>query len=345
MKTLTITTITIFLFLLHHTLLAQDCGTVSSDCITSSIEDIYTSEEGIEITIRVALNDDCPFNNAVSHVSVGLPDDIVVISPSENDIFQSNYSGIGYVVENMTDFPFYSIKFNVQEGLEGIKPGQFDEFTFAIPHGSEITFFPIEVKIGPNSNIMEVDISEECIALMPVELIEFKGIELAGQINLEWATVTELNHSHFEVEKSNDGRTWNMIGKIDSHHNSSEMNYYVFGDGEIETTINYYRLKMVDFDGSFEYSDVIIVEAKMENIKPSMELSIFPNPTIKDINIELSNMDNGVLILRNAVGAMMHTENINENYATINMSLYPKGIYYVSIETGQERLTQKVIKN
>lgn len=343
MRTFALTIIATLLTL--TTLFSQDCGTVSYSCITSTVANIQPLDEGIEITVRVALDGSCPTNNAVSHVSVGLPEAMKAISPLDNEIYVSGYSGIGYVIENMSSFPFHSIKFNVQEGLEGIKPGEADEFTFFIPHGSEVTSLPVEVKIGSTSNIMEVEISEECISLMPVELTSFEGSEKDNGIVLSWSTATEENSSHFEIQKSKNGQDWRVIGEVKSHGNSVEEKHYAFNDGNVTEEVNYYRMRMVDLDETFEYSETIVVRTSSVSDSKMVEVNIFPNPTANYLNLDFKGASNADMNIRivNGNGSAVYN-GTGTDVERIDVSEYATGTYFLIVDNGKEVQTKRFIK-
>lgn len=93
---------------------------------------------------------------------------------------------------------------------------------------------------------------------LPVELISFTGKEIGEGNLLEWITASEINTQEFIIEKSTNGLDFKEIGSVVAVGNSFEQNKYFFIDVK-KTSINYYRLKMVDFDGSFEYSNVLVI--------------------------------------------------------------------------------------
>lgn len=99
--------------------------------------------------------------------------------------------------------------------------------------------------------------------LLPVELLYFR---VNGDV-LEWATASEENNSHFEVERSVDGRDFLAIGKVEGNGTTSERNEYKYN---IPQGAAYYRLKQVDFDGAYEYSDVVFSRGDVD------EFTVFP---------------------------------------------------------------------
>ena len=112
---------------------------------------------------------------------------------------------------------------------------------------------------------------------LPVELISFDVTYSNSSINLKWSTATELNNHGFEIERSLDKTNWATIGFREGKGTTSEPQNYSFSDdiSEISSSKLYYRLKQIDFNGSFEYSK--IVEVEIAPTKFSLQQN-YPNP-------------------------------------------------------------------
>ncbi len=124
---------------------------------------------------------------------------------------------------------------------------------------------------------------QPCSAILPVELTRFDGDADGCNIHLSWSSSTEENFSHYELERSNDGRTFEFAESIKGS-NSQEGGHYFFNDKQAGLS-NYYRLKMIDFDLTYEYSKIIHVEADCEIIK---KITVYPNPVGDDfINVKV----------------------------------------------------------
>jgi hypothetical protein len=94
-------------------------------------------------------------------------------------------------------------------------------------------------------------------SIVPVQLIYFRGKSEADRVRLNWATATEINSSHFNVERSTDLKDFTTIGKITSAGDSRQRIEYNFLDEAPLPGVNYYRLKQVDKDGTSELSKII----------------------------------------------------------------------------------------
>ena len=121
---------------------------------------------------------------------------------------------------------------------------------------------------------------------VPVELVSFNASVNENSVKLSWITATELNNSGFEVQRSNESEVWENIGFVRGNGTTTEINYYSFTDENLEEGSYAYRLKQVDLDGTYEYSNIVLVEI----ITPiEFELSQnYPNPFNPSTTIKFS---------------------------------------------------------
>lgn len=111
------------------------------------------------------------------------------------------------------------------------------------------------------------------ISPLPVSLLSFTGRVKGNQAHLFWTTASEENTSHFEVEKSADGKNWHTAGQVEAAGNSQKIQRYELTDA-VFAAAAYYRLKSVDRDGSFSLSKAIWLESQQ-----LVQLELVPNPT------------------------------------------------------------------
>ncbi|MFK7807737.1 MAG: T9SS type A sorting domain-containing protein [Saprospiraceae bacterium] len=180
---------------------------------------------------------------------------------------------------------------------------------------------------------------------LPVELIDFIAIpnKEQRQVSLNWTTGSETNNSYFEVERSSNARDWQLINKIAGKGNSFIQNAYEAVDNNAFTGSNYYRLKQVDFDGSFEYSDVVQVNLF------GQEISVYPNPVNDRLFVETTAL--GVtdrVELYSAHGVLVKSIAITEDVDRIEMNFsdVPNGLYFLSIKdsSGMLRDYHRILK-
>ncbi len=126
------------------------------------------------------------------------------------------------------------------------------------------------------------------IVVIPVNLLSFFGEKADKQHLLKWSTSQEQNSSHFELERSIDGRHFSKIGTTAAAGNSNTEKNYQYSDATPMQGNNFYRLKMVDLNGTAKYSNIILLRVNGENAS----MVIYPNPATKTLNVEISAVDN-----------------------------------------------------
>lgn len=118
--------------------------------------------------------------------------------------------------------------------------------------------------------------ADEFPGIIPVELVSFNVALEQNKVVLNWQTATELNSSHFEVERKSEGSDWNSIGRVNAAGNSTSRIDYRFVDDNLVGNQLSYRLKLVDLDGSFTYSQEVEINSSLPT---SFSLSQnYPNP-------------------------------------------------------------------
>ena len=172
---------------------------------------------------------------------------------------------------------------------------------------------------------------------LPVSLTGFSIKKQNANAVLNWQTETEINASHFEIERSSDGKNFVSVGRVTAINQAGKQNYS-FTDVAPIKGINFYRLKTVDRDGAFKYSSI-----NKLSFGGQLVFSIFPNPaqdmvTISGITddriIKLLSSDGKELIKRRATGQSM----------TLNLSGYAPGFYIIQYDNGKTIYREKFIK-
>jgi len=121
---------------------------------------------------------------------------------------------------------------------------------------------------------------------IPVELTKFVSVIRKGDVILEWSTATELNNLGFEVQRSSKGNEFVTVGFVNGKGTVTEIQNYTFTDENMEVGSYSYRLKQVDYDGTFEYSNV--VEADVTAPKVFALEQNYPNPFNPGTKIKFS---------------------------------------------------------
>lgn len=158
---------------------------------------------------------------------------------------------------------------------------------------------------------------------LPVELTNFNANCQPGHISLSWSTLTELNNDFFAIERSENLLNWISIDTIQGSGNSTEILNYSSTAWEISDT--YYRLKQVDFNGDYSYSDVISGHCR-NNLDEV--ISVYPNPTSGRFLIK--GVNQGKVKVFNSLGQLMYTGEYDGRALHIDVAA---GMYILDIET------------
>jgi len=174
------------------------------------------------------------------------------------------------------------------------------------------------------------------VTALPVILLSFSGVAVNNTINLDWVTASELNNDFFMVERSMDGVNYDEITQINGAGTSNIENKYSYLDTEPLSGANYYRLRQVDFDGSFEYTKVILV-FMLENHK---KLQVYPNPSNGTVNIVFNEQFINTKVnisLFNSLGNKVWTRSVQPDRPLLELSFinqFESGFYWLRIENG-----------
>jgi len=185
---------------------------------------------------------------------------------------------------------------------------------------------------------------------VPVELTSFTASTLNGKVTLKWTTATEKNNYGFEIQRKQINSDWQKIGVVEGHGTTTETNTYEYVDniGLIASNSVSYRLKQLNFDGSYEYSTELLVN----NITPNKYVleQNYPNPFNPSTVINYSIPSSGFVKLEayNILGKKVATL-VNEfkeagSYEiSFDGSNLASGIYLYSIQVGNFNSTKKML--
>jgi Secretion system C-terminal sorting domain/Lectin C-type domain len=169
---------------------------------------------------------------------------------------------------------------------------------------------------------------------LPVELISLEVViaQESEFVKLLWQTTSETNNKGFYIERSIDGSNWEEIGFVKGSGNTTELQKYTYLDRLPNYGENYYRLKQVNFDRTFEYSKVISI-----TIQNDKAISIYPNPTSGRITIEGTKSELSELKIFNLLGQdltkYLKFDKSPRSRMLIDLSGLPKGIYHLKTKS------------
>ena len=115
---------------------------------------------------------------------------------------------------------------------------------------------------------------------LPVDLVSFEAEREGDNIKLNWSTASEESNDYFEIQKSYDGEVFTPIGYVDGAGNSNAVLDYSYTDSE--TNKAYYRLKQLDYDGEFEYSDIVVAKGNRREVMSVRYFTLAGVETLKE---------------------------------------------------------------
>jgi uncharacterized delta-60 repeat protein len=217
--------------------------------------------------------------------------------------------------------------------------------------GIVVTSFEQDYIISPGSLIIQPD-SKIILAgsnfmtrynadnIVPVTLTSFTAVRTGKSVLLNWQTATEINNKYFSVERSANGTAFKEIGLVKSKGNSSQLQQYSFTDISPLSNENYYRLKQVDADGHFTYSNIVFV-----GFDVARQFQLYPNP-VNDILIikGLNSSDKSTISIIDVSGhRIQQATTVNSSYV-IDVKKLPPGSYYVQINSNNRVINLKFIR-
>ena len=176
------------------------------------------------------------------------------------------------------------------------------------------------------------------ITPLPINLVSFEAIKQNKSALLRWTTDNELNTSQFIVERSGDGVQFAGIGNV-AALNSSGTNNYTLTDGHPFSGINFYRLKIMDRDGSFTYSPV----RRVDFSSSSDDITVYPNPVTHHVLTIASTGNCTAASIYDAAGKLMKEFILKGRSNTLNLTGLVPGIYQLRILTENSAQTKKIM--
>ncbi len=165
--------------------------------------------------------------------------------------------------------------------------------------------------------------------VLPIEYNNFVAELDDENVLLSWETLTEIDNSGWDIERSDDGLSWTTLDFVDGEGQSSEELTYEYIDQSPTQGSNYYRLKQFDFDGRFAYSKVVAVDVSIKKV----DLIVYPNPTSDMIQVE-SGYESLTIQLVDGTGRVLRNV-IYQSGDLIDVNDLTEGIYYLNIYNDQ----------
>ncbi|WP_347157566.1 T9SS type A sorting domain-containing protein [Pontibacter chitinilyticus] len=184
------------------------------------------------------------------------------------------------------------------------------------------------------------------VITLPVELVYFKGQVASSTGKFQWVTASEKNNDRFEVERSEDGRNFLKIGEVKGHGNSSSAINYSFIDTNPAPGTNYYRLRQVDTDGTTSFSTVVALafsSASSQTLSKTSQASVYPTFATTEVTVRVSEAAR-IQVLDATGKPITSLTSPASGELILPVQHLQRGVYFVTIYTGQQRETLRFVK-
>ena len=250
----------------------------------------------------------------------------IINNYGSNEVFDAasllQFDNIGYVSVNEQMAPDMLLLFKRESNAHGDTWGMpADMADIAISGSSGSVGFENSI-----STFSQFIIARHMV--VPINLLRFNAKkESNNNVLLSWESAAEINFHHFEVERSIDGRAFT---KIETVNRNSSMKYSHL-DKHAVLGNNYYRLKLVDQNGSYRYSEIQTVFLSQESVK----FQLFPNPVVsgKQLNIQVKSIDSGSFQMYSSSGVLISELHTIEGVNKLDISKLSPGIYFYTFNS------------
>jgi Metallo-peptidase family M12B Reprolysin-like/Secretion system C-terminal sorting domain len=195
-------------------------------------------------------------------------------------------------------------------------------------------------------NISKNSVTVNVLTVLPLRLLPLTGLWDGGQVKLFWSSEDEKDVSKFEIEKSIDGQNFITLKGVQAAGNTNYRTNYTAVDDSPGGDRIFYRVKAIDTDGRFKYSNTVMVSRTFT----SMDVNVYPNPVTGSATIEILSAENTTAYLEviDAAGRRTVTSSIllrkGINIHTINLENKATGIYHLKLSSGNHTFSKKIIK-
>ncbi|GAA4359518.1 hypothetical protein GCM10023185_26170 [Hymenobacter saemangeumensis] len=217
-------------------------------------------------------------------------------------------------------------------------------FTPAAPAGNAVSGI---TTIGTNT-FFALASTNEVDNPLPVELTRFTATPQAQAVQLSWTTASEKNSAYFEVQRSADGRTFEAIGRVQAQGNTTAPQAYALLDKKPLAGTSYYRLRAVDTDAAFAYSQVVTV--RFTGVEAAPAVLAYPNPNAgAEFRLAATNLPAGLATVRvvDVLGHVISQQVVDfgpaADVAVPQAKRLAKGLYVVLVQTSAGTFTQKLV--
>ena len=264
-----------------------------------------------------------PYNAEGAHVYIDYNGD-GDFSDANEDI--TNFSGATTIGSRSATFTTPSSGITLNQGL---RMRVLSEFNRAPASPTDV---------GTYGQAEDYTVYFQSVAL-PVQFTEFAASCSNTGVLARWTTAVETNSSHFDVQRNTEGNVWETIGTVRASGNSQSLRHYQFTDNRPVQGKAFYRLKQVDLDGRFMFSD--ITSATCNTLPPVI---LYPNPVNQELQV--SNIPKGItLSIYNVQGMLLRKTTSTQHTLRIPVADLPSGTYLLQwFENGKSESRKFLIQ-
>ncbi len=295
---------------------------------------VFNPSEKAAFTFTIKNNG--PDNLVYSATSylVNLPENFIVDSIR----YSSANAGKNFTSSILTDktFKVTSLKSGDSINIIAFTTAPNTSSSVEVSMGLKNAIHSIDPRVDNNSFRAEIKV----VGVLPVTWAYMTVKRIEGVDVIKWATASETNNSHFVVEMSLNGISWNTIETVSGQGTSNDFNYYSFNNTRPFNTV-YYRVMQVDLDGAHTYSEV----RRVETAELSADVKAYPVPSSESVTISWNIENQFDVQIVNMNGQIIKMINqINES-TTVNIMDLPNGIYFIRATSNDQIKTMRIVKN
>jgi len=282
-----------------------------------------------------------------------------------NSVWESTNGGTSWtsVEGNLPDMPVRSAMFNPNNAAQAIVATELGVWSTDLLNAGTTNWGPsntglanvrtdmLQWRTSDNTVIASTHgrglFSTTIFSPTPVTWLNFNARQVANHIALDWATGSEHNNKGFDVERSEEGKNFTVIGQVVGAVNSKSIQHYLFKDNNVQPGKKYfYKIKQVDIDGHFDYTNIVVVNM---NQSSNFEIDkLYPNPFNNQLQVSFGNAYlKGITIdIKNASGKTVYLKKDLDSTQEIVLDLHflPAGNYFfTALHDGNSR-TKQIIK-
>ncbi|MBL0055491.1 MAG: T9SS type A sorting domain-containing protein [Chitinophagaceae bacterium] len=297
---------------------------ITLDTIGARADIVFDANDTIPTNIHVNTIDAFP---PTSHMTALPPSNTNPITLSWTGTDDAGGCGIDYyTIYYSTD----QVNFNVL-----IPKIRRNDTTLTLPPDTSYCFFVLATDRVGNAEVLRPG-EIRCTSIgppLPVTWLYFKGKTVSKDNLLEWATAYEQNSKQFDVERSLNGTVFNRITVVNAAGNSSQTKIYQYTDHDIDrlhSEYMFYRLKQIDLDGRFKYSNIVRLRYNENSMVNSI---VYPNPTQGLITILVGDkaLVGSEAALYDVNGRLLENIRITANSQSFSLQAYVNGVYYIRL--------------